>query len=143
MEQERLARLQRVDEVLGARRSEADEINYCIRFERCYACAEFPRTFLDRPINVDSAYRAPRGMRHIRLALSPAGNDDVVARGDEPRDKEGADVTGSADDDNSHLGNVTLARDSVPLESSLHHDLSRQSQSDSANRFRFLRQGFH
>jgi hypothetical protein len=41
-------------------------------------------------------------MRHVRLALSAAGDDYIVASVNEPRDEERADVTGAADDDQSH-----------------------------------------
>jgi hypothetical protein len=43
-------------------------------------------------------------MWYIRLALSTAGYDYLVARKDKPRNEERADVTGSADDDKSHCG---------------------------------------
>lgn len=46
-------------------------------------------------------------MRHVRLALSTAGGDYVVARGDEPRDEERSNVPGSADDDDSNGGLLT------------------------------------
>src|SRR5256885_13436097 len=41
-------------------------------------------------------------MRHIRIALSPAGDDYFVSGVNQPWNQEGADVTGAADDENSH-----------------------------------------
>src|SRR5207237_4316472 len=96
--------LQRGYELLGAGRSKADEIDDCIRLERRDARAECPGGVLGRSVDVDALDGAPRGMRHIRLALSTAGDDYLVPRVDEPRDEERHDVTGPADDDNSPCG---------------------------------------
>ena len=43
-----------------------------------------------------------------RARAFPAGDDYVVTRINETRDEERADVTGPADDDNSHPENVHL-----------------------------------
>src|SRR2546423_14626825 len=94
--------------MLRTLRSKADEINHCIHLERRDARAECSCLILHRPVNLDALYRLPGGMRHIRLAFSAAGDDYLVPRVDEPRDKERADVTSPADDDNSHGGH-TLA----------------------------------
>jgi hypothetical protein len=40
----------------------------------------------------------------IGLARSATGGDYFVSGGDEPRNEEGADVAGSADDDDSNGG---------------------------------------
>lgn len=52
MEKERLARLQRVDEVSRARRRKADEINDCIRRESRDAGAECSCGVLGSPVDV-------------------------------------------------------------------------------------------
>ena len=101
-----MALSKRVDQVLRARGSKADQINDCIRFERRDSRAECPGGVLRSPINVDAVYCVPFRMRYIRLASSTARDDYVVARIYKSRDEERTDVTGSADDDNSHLGNV-------------------------------------
>jgi hypothetical protein len=92
--------------VLRAGWSEADEIDYCIRLERCDARAECPCGILGCPVDIDALDRVPCRMRHVRLALATAGDDYVVAGIDEPRDEERADVTGPTDDDKSHRENV-------------------------------------
>jgi hypothetical protein len=103
MEEQGLAFPQRVHELLRAVRSKADEIHDCVRSERCYASAERPCGVLDCPVDLDATYRIPCRMAHVRLAVATAGNDYLVARIDKSRDEKCADVTGSADDDNSHL----------------------------------------
>ena len=105
-----MPRLQRVYQMLGAGRSKADEINDCIRLECCDARAECPRDVLGRPVDLDATYCSPCRMWHIRLALSTAGDDYVVARIDKSRDEERADVTGPADDDKSHYANAPRSR---------------------------------
>jgi hypothetical protein len=92
--------------MLGAGRSKTDEINDCIRLECCDARAECPRGVLGRPVDLDATYCGPCRMWHIRLALSTAGDDYVVARIDKSRDEERADVTGPADNDESHYANA-------------------------------------
>src|SRR5206468_6393268 len=91
MEQQSLARLQRIHELLRVLGSKTDEIDDCIRVERYDARAERPRSVIGCPVDLDAVYRVPCRMRHVRLAISPAGDDYVVARVDEPRDEERAD----------------------------------------------------
>ena len=86
--------------------SKADEINDCIRFERCDSRAECPCGVFGIPVDRDALYRAPCRMRHVRFTVATAGDDYIVAGVDEPRDEEGANVTGASDDDNDHAADV-------------------------------------
>jgi hypothetical protein len=88
--------------VLRAGRSEADEIDDCIRLERCDPRAERPRGVLGCAVDVDALYCVPCRMWYIRLPLSTAGDDYFVPGGDEPWNQERADVAGTADDDDSN-----------------------------------------
>src|SRR5688572_18810103 len=88
MEEERLARLQRVQEVLGASRRKADEIDYRIRREPRDAGAKCPCSVLGSPVDVEALHCVPGGMRHIRLALSTAGDDHLMPSPHEPGNEE-------------------------------------------------------
>ena len=96
-----------VDQLLRALGREAYEIDDYIGVERSDARPERSCFLLGDAIDLQSPHRIPCLMRNVRLACATTGDDYVVARVNQSRHEERADVAGAAEDENSHRDNVS------------------------------------
>jgi hypothetical protein len=107
VQQQRIAFFESANEMLRTLQRKANQIDDDIRTERGNAVAEGAGGFLARAIDLYALYFAPGLMGLIRLAHSAARRDYFVSGSDKPGDQVGADVAGSADDDDAN-GRVEL-----------------------------------
>jgi hypothetical protein len=101
MEQQHVALLQCLNEVLRALDRKANEIDDDVGAEARNAFAENAGCLLCRAIDLNSLDLAPGGVTLIGLSRSAARDNYLVPREDESRNEIGADVTGAANDDDS------------------------------------------
>ena len=80
---------------------EANQVDDDIGSEGCDEVSERAGGFFCRAVDGDSLHFSPGAVGQIGLAGPATGDDYCVSGGDEPRNEEGADVAGSADDDDS------------------------------------------
>jgi hypothetical protein len=107
VQQQRIAFFESANEMLRTLESEANEIYDDVGTERGNAVAEAAGGFLARAIDLYPLDFVPGLMGLIRLAHSAARRDYFVSGSDKPGDQVGADVAGSADDDDAN-GRVEL-----------------------------------
>jgi hypothetical protein len=92
--------------LLRAGGSKADEIDDCIRLELGNARAESPGYVLRCPVDLDAPYCVPCSVWYIRLAISAAGDDYLMASVNEPRNEKRPDMASGTDEDNSHCAHM-------------------------------------
>ena len=102
MEEQHIAVLERLNQMLRTLRREANQIYDDFRPERCNAVSECAGGFFFGAVDSHSLYVSPRAVGLIGFACSAAHGDYFVSGGDKPRDQEGADMAGGADDDDSN-----------------------------------------
>ena len=66
------------------------------------ACRERAGPVPRLAVNLERPYPAPRRVLRVRPPVAPADHHHFVAGGDQPRDKVGADVAGTADHHSPH-----------------------------------------
>lgn len=101
MQEQRIAR-KRLNQMLRTVQCEANQIDDDIRSKGCNAVAECDGSFLCGSVDLHSLHFTPRGVWPVGFARSATRGDYVVSDGDESWNEEGADVAGSADDDDSN-----------------------------------------
>jgi hypothetical protein len=102
MKEQRITFLKRLNEMLLTFQCEANEIYDDVRTEGCNAISECAGRFFCRAIDRHSLHFSPGAVGLIRFARSATNGDYLVSGGNEPWNQEGADVAGSADDDDSN-----------------------------------------
>jgi hypothetical protein len=102
MKEQRITFLKRLNEMLRTLQCEANEIYDDVRTEGCNAVSECAGRFFCRAVDRHSLHLRPGAVGPVGFADSAARGDYLVSGGNEPWNQEGADVAGSADDDDSN-----------------------------------------
>ncbi|GAB3993980.1 hypothetical protein GCM10029992_07100 [Glycomyces albus] len=101
---------QPLDEGLGGFEGEAHQVDDGVRSQPRHRVAEVAFGVLPLAVGFHLPHLPPFGCVGVRGALAAADVDDLVARADEPRDQERADVSAAADDDDSHIAPLLMGQ---------------------------------
>jgi hypothetical protein len=90
------------DQMLGALRSKADQVNHYVWSQIGDLPAERSRSLIFVAINFYSLNRSPRSVRPIRLTLAATDRDHLVSSRHQSGNEIGSNVPTSTDDNDAH-----------------------------------------
>src|SRR5215210_2446770 len=102
VQKQRIAFLERLYQTLRALQREANQIDDDVWSERGDAFAECACRFFCRAVDSHPLHFGPGAMGLVRLARCATNSENLVSGANQPRNQEGTNVSGSADDDDSH-----------------------------------------